>query len=259
MKKKKIISFVVLILVIVILAFLLQKLLMPKYMTQIVEGALIAEYYDEKNKDHDVIFIGDCEVYENFSPITLWEEYGITSYIRGSAQQLIWHSYYLLEDTLKYEKPDIVVFSVLSMMYDTPQREAYNRMSIDGIPLSMTKINLAKASMLPEEDLITYIFPLLRYHSRWNELTKEDFEYWFKKDQIAHNGYLMRVDVKPAGYFPKPKKLSDYRFGDVCYEYLDKMVKLCKDNDIELVLLKAPSLYPHWYEEWDAQIIDYAE
>jgi hypothetical protein len=259
MKKKKIISFVVLILVIVILAFLLQKLLMPKYMTQIVEGALIAEYYDEKNKDHDVIFIGDCEVYENFSPITLWEEYGITSYIRGSARQLIWHSYYLLEDTLKYEKPDIVVFSVLSMMYDTPQREAYNRMSIDGIPLSMTKINLAKASMLPEEDLITYIFPLLRYHSRWNELTKEDFEYWFKKDQIAHNGYLMRVDVKPAGYFPKPKKLSDYRFGDVCYEYLDKMVKLCKDNDIELVLLKAPSLYPHWYEEWDAQIIDYAE
>ena len=70
------------------------------------------------------------------------------------------------------------------MMYDTPQREAYNRMSIDGIPLSMTKINLAKASMLPEEDLITYIFPLLRYHSRWNELTKEDFEYWFKKIRL---------------------------------------------------------------------------
>ena len=259
MKKKKTISFVILILVITLLAFLLQKLLMPKYMTQIVEGALIAEYYNEKNKDHDVLFIGDCEVYENFSPITLWEEYGITSYIRGSAQQLIWHSYYLLEDTLKYEKPDVVVFSVLSMMYDTPQKEAYNRMSIDGIPLSTTKINLAKASMLPEEDLITYIIPLLRYHSRWNELSEEDFEYWFKKDQIAHNGYLMRVDVKPAATFPKPRKLADYKFGEICYEYLDKMVKLCKDNDIELVLLKAPSLYPHWYEEWDAQMVDYAQ
>lgn len=259
MKKKKIISFVILILVIVTLTFLLQKLLMPKYMTQIVEGALIAEYYDEKNKNHDVIFIGDCEVYENFSPITLWEEYGITSYIRGSAQQLIWHSYYLLEDTLKHEKPDVVVFSVLSMMYDTPQKEAYNRMSIDGLPLSMTKINSAKAAMLPEEDLITYIFPLLRYHSRWNELSNEDFKYWFRKDQIAHNGYLMRVDVKPVESFPNPRKLADYRFGDTSYEYLDKMVKLCKDNDIELVLLKAPSLYPHWYEQWDAQMVDYAK
>ncbi|NLB78748.1 MAG: SGNH/GDSL hydrolase family protein [Clostridiaceae bacterium] len=259
MKKKKIISFVVLILLIVILAFLLQKLLMPKYMTQIVEGALIAEYYDEKNKDHDVLFIGDCEVYENFSPITLWEEYGITSYIRGSAQQLIWHSYYLLEDTLKYEKPDVVVFSVLSMMYDTPQKEAYNRMSIDGLPLSGTKIKSAKAAMMPEEDLITYIFPLLRYHSRWNELSQEDFKYWFKKDQIAHNGYLMRVDEKPVGGFPNPRKLANYQFGSTSYEYLDKMVKLCKDNGIELVLLKAPSLYPHWYEEWDAQMVDYAE
>jgi len=259
MKKKKIISFVILILVVVTLAWLLQKLLMPKYMTKIVEGALISEYYDEKNKDHDVIFIGDCEVYENFSPITLWEKYGITSYIRGSAQQLMWHSYYILEDTLKYEKPDVVVFSVLSMMYDKPQKEAYNRMSIDGLPFSLTKLKMARASMLPEEDLITYIFPLLRFHSRWNELSEEDFKYWFKKDQIAHNGYLMRVDVKAASSFPKPRKLADYRFGDICYDYLDKIVKLCKDNGIELVLLKAPSLYPHWYEEWDAQIVDYAQ
>ncbi len=259
MKKKKVLSFVIILIVISTLTVLLQKLLMPKYMTQIVEGALIKEYYDEKQKDHDVLFIGDCEVYENFSPITLWEEYGITSYIRGSAQQLIWHSYYLLEDTLKYEKPDVVVFSVLSMMYNEPQKEAYNRMSIDGMPLSLTKINSAKASMLPEEDLITYVFPLLRYHSRWSELSSEDFEYWFKRDKISHNGYLMRVDVKPVGTIPNPRKLADYRFGDTAYEYLDKMTELCKKNGIELVLIKAPSLYPHWYEEWDQQIVDYAD
>ena len=110
----------------------LQRLLMPKYMGQIVEGALIAEYYEETTK-HDVIFIGDCEVYENISPITLWEEYGITSYIRGSAQQLIWQSYYLLEETLKIEKPKVVVFNVLAMQYNEPQKEAYNRMTIDGM------------------------------------------------------------------------------------------------------------------------------
>lgn len=259
MKKKKIISFVIVILVISVLTVLLQKLLMPKYMTQIVEGALTNEYYYEKNKDHDVIFIGDCEVYENFSPITLWEEYGITSYIRGGAQQLVWHSYYLLEDTLKYEKPDVVVFSVLAMMYNEPQREAYNRMNIDGMPLSLTKLRMAKASMMPEEDLITYAFPLLRFHSRWKELSGEDFRYWFKRDQISHNGYLMRVDVKPVGRLPSPRLLDDYMFGDKAYEYLDKITELCKKNGIELVLIKAPSLYPHWYEEWDQQMVDYAE
>ena len=41
-------------------------------------------------------------------------------------------------------------------------------------------------------------------------------------------------------------------------EYLDKIYSLCKDNGINLVLMKAPSVYPHWYDEWDKQVSDYA-
>ena len=99
--------------------FLLQALLVPKYMDGIPDGALVREYYQETT-EHDVIFVGDCEVYENFSPITLWENYGVTSYIRGSPQQLIWHSYYTLKDTLERETPKVVVFNVLSMQYSEP-------------------------------------------------------------------------------------------------------------------------------------------
>lgn len=239
------------------LAFL-TSLLKPKYMGDIIEGALIAEYYKETT-DHDVIFIGDCEVYENFSPITLWEEYGITSYIRGSAQQLIWQSYYLLEETLKYEKPEVVVFNVLSMKYNEPQREAYNRMTLDGMRWSMSKVKDIRASMMEDENFIEYVIPLLRYHSRWNELTEEDWKYLFHRDKVSHNGYYMRVDVKPAGTFPADKKLGNYQFGDNAYEYLDKITTLCKGNDIQLILIKAPSVYPSWYEQWDQQMVEYAE
>jgi len=259
MKRKKVFSFLIAVLILVLMLVFLEKLLMPKYMTEILEGALISEYYKEEYKEHDVLFIGDCEVYENFSPIKLWEEYGIRSFIRGSAQQLIWQSYYLLEETLKYEKPEVVVFNVLSMKYGKPQKEAYNRMALDGMPLSLSKLKSIKASMLPEEEFISYIFPILRYHSRWDELSKEDIEYVFKRNKITHNGYLMRVDVKPLGTIPKAKILPNYRFDDICYEYLDKMTSLCKENNIELVLIKAPTLYPHWYDEWDEQIKDYAE
>lgn len=56
-----------------------------------------------------------------------------------------------------------------------------------------------------------------------------------------------------------PKRLTDYQFGENSYVYLDKLTKLCKDNDIELVLIKAPSLSPYWYDEWDAQMVDYAK
>jgi len=235
-----------------------QRILMPKYTTGIVEGALIEEYYHEK-APHDVIIIGDCEVYENISPITLWEEYGITSFIRGSAQQLIWQSYYLLEETLKYEKPEVVIFSVLAMKYDQPQNEAYNRMTLDGMRPSIQKFKSIRASMLPEEDMISYVFPILRYHSRWSELNSEDFAEAFKRQRRFHNGYYMRADIKPVETIPEGRVLANYDFGENAYKYLDMMVELCKENDIELLLIKAPSLYPFWYDQWEDQMVEYAK
>ena len=257
MRKKLIVHFVAVFAFVLVFLFL-QRLFMPKYMTEIFEGNLVEEYYQEV-KDHDVIFLGDCEVFSNISPVTLWQDYGITSYIRGSAQQLIWQSYYLLEETLTYEKPEVVVFNVLAMKYDEPQNEAYNRMTLDGMKWSMSKINGIKASMTEDEKIVEYLFPILRYHSRWDDLKKEDLKYFFKKEPLSHNGYLMRADIKPVSMIPKGRVLPDYQFGENSYKYLDKISKLCKDNGIELILIKSPSVYPYWYEEWDQQIIDYAK
>lgn len=244
--------------ILLVVLWLAQCLLVPKYMSDIPEGALIAEYYNE-TVAHDVVFVGDCEVYENFSPITMWEKYGISSYIRGSAQQLIWQSYYLLEDIFKYETPEVVVFNVLSMKYGEPQSESYNRLNLDGMRLSSSKIKAVQASMTEDEDLITYIFPLLRYHDRWREISGEDVKYMFSRDEIGHSGYLMQCGVRPVESIPVPIPLEDYSFADVCWQYLDKMRELCQENGSELILIKAPSLYPHWYEEWEAQIVEYAE
>lgn len=234
-----------------------QRLVQPKYMSDVVEGNLIADYYNS-GKDHDVLFIGDCECYENFSPVKLWEQYGISSYVRGSAQQLIWQSYYLLEDTLRYEKPKVVVFNVLSMKYGEPQNEAYNRMSIEGMKWSGAKINNIKASMTEEESALSYVFPVLRYHSRWSELTADDFRYYFGAEPNFFSGYYLRADAKAAENVPNPTPLTDYAFSDTCWDYLGKMMQLCAENHIQLVLVKAPSLYPFWYDEWDQQITDYA-
>lgn len=238
--------------------YLLQRLLMPKYMSGIVEGAMIAEYYDTE-KDHDVVFIGDCEVYENFTPVVLWEEYGINSFIRGSAQQLIWQSYYLLEETLRYETPDVVIFNILSMQYNEPQREAYNRMTLDGMRWSASKVNSVRASLLEEEQFLDYVFPILRYHSRILSLTKEDVQYLFHRDKVTFQGYYLRVDVKPAASVPSGRPLVNYRFGDTAYAYLDKITALCEEKGVELILIKAPSLYPYWYDEWEEQMEEYAK
>jgi len=240
--------------------FTLQRLLVPKFATVALEGGLIREYYNSP-MNHDVIFLGDCEVYANFSTIALWEEYGITSYIRGSPQQLLWHSYYLLEDTLRHarEKPQLVVFNVMTMQYDQPQYEPYNRLTLDGMRMSPTKIRAIEASRLPDEDWLSYIFPFFRYKDNWRDIGSEDFRFFFHNPQVSISGFMIRSDTMPADFIPDPLRRANYQFGEKAFEYLDRLVQLTRDNDIELILIKAPVLFPHWFDEWDEQIIEFAE
>lgn len=227
------------------------------------EGHLLCGYYDTTDP-HDVIFIGDCEVYEGFVPATLFEEYGITSFVRGSSQQTVWQSYHILEETLEKETPKAVVFNVLALHYGKTPREEISRMALEDMEWSGYKLDAVRASMTDDESLLSYFLPILRYHSRWSELDGDDFKYAFDKHvDITHQGYLMQTDIVPVdtSYTETPDTLIDTALPSRAMEYLDKMTALCKEKGIELILVKAPtnSAKYYWYEEWDAQIVAYAE
>ena len=236
----------------------LTMLLQPKYMDELVEGSMVSQYYDEFG-GHDVIFIGDCEVYANFTPMEMYRSHGVTAYVRGTSQQLIWQSYHLLAETFSYEVPDVVVYNVNAMRYSEPVSEPYNRLTLDQMRWSRAKVDMILASMTDEESFLSYVFPILRYHSRFNKLTVEDFTYLFQKKQNTWNGHLINTGVKPCEALPAKRPLANYEFSDICYTYLDKMRTLCEEHDVELILIKAPSVYPYWYDEYDAQIRDYAQ
>ena len=231
----------------------LQRLVVPKYQEELVEGAMTREYYED-DKNHQILFLGDCEVYSNYSPITLFNEFGYTSYIRGNSQQLMSSSYHLLRETLRYETPNIVILSVNALRYgEEYEKESYHRLLLDGM-----KNSSIKETIVEGETFLSYLFPSFRYHSRIFQLTSEDFKYYFQKKQITHNGYLMRVDTLPVTTIYRGTPLSNYEFPKENMEYLEKIRKLCQENDIELILIKTPSTYPYWYEEYDNQVKEYA-
>ena len=259
--KKRIIVTVSSLLVAVLLLGFFQALVVPKYSDN-REGALVKEYYGS-SFDHDVIFVGDCEVYETFIPAVLYEKYGIRSYVRGSPQQLVWQSYYLLEEVFANETPKAVVFNVYSLKYGTPQSEEFNRMTLDGMKWSGTKLKAIRASMTDEENMLDYVFPILRYHSRITQLTADDLRY-ISQDipVVSDNGYLMQTDVVPMTENQEElvRGLTDYTLPKTAMDYLEKMRELCEQNGSELILVKAPtnSWRYWWYDEWDKQIDDYA-
>ena len=243
---------------IALLAFIcVQNLLTPKYQRGVIEGSFTEEYYKEKIP-HEVIFFGDCDVYENYSPVELYQKYGISSYIRGNSEQYMWQTYYMIRDTLRTETPKVVVISVHGLQSGTQPKEAYNRMTLDGMQWTPDKVNAIRESMTEGETFLSYVFPILRYHDRWSELTSTDWNHVFAKDITSHNGYYMRCDIMPQGEFPPAIPLMDYSFDDKSMEYLRKSIDLCKERGIGVVLVHAPIIYPTWYDEWDRQVKDLA-
>ena len=257
--KKKIIAALAVILVTAVLLTFLGALLAPKYIEN-PEGRLVGEYYSQAGQN-DLLFLGDCEVYESFIPAVLWEEYGISSYVRGSAQQLIWQSYYLLEEMLRYETPSAVVFNVYAVKYGEPQNNAYNRMTIDGMKWSTSKINAIRASMTEDESFVEYVFPLLRFHSRITELSLDDLKYAFGAPVVSDSGYLMQTEVRPMTTTRTGDDLFDYTLPATAFDYLERMRVLCEENGVELILVKAPTNHWKfwWHDEWDRQVREYAE
>ena len=121
-------------------------LVQPKYKEELIEGSLISDYY-KSNFNHDVILLGDCEVYANFSPMEMYKQDGIKAYVRGSSQQMLWQSYYILKETLNYETPKLVVFSVGALRNDrSKNNEAYNRLAIDYMKWSKEKVGIIESS-----------------------------------------------------------------------------------------------------------------
>lgn len=260
--KKRIIPAVLSIVLLLAALLAVQAVLIPSRASN-REGHLLCGYYDVSDK-HDVIFVGDCEIYEGIVPAVLYERYGITSYVRGSSQQTVWQSYHVLEETLQKD-PDVkvVVFNVLALKYGETPKESISRMTLEDMRWSKSKFDAIRASMTEEESLLSYFMPILRYHDRWSELTAEDLAHTFSKHgDITHQGYLMQTDIVPVDPTDtrKPDMLIDTALPARSLEYLDKMQALCAEYGAELMLVKAPtnSVKYYWYEEWDAQIVEYA-
>ena len=52
---------------------------------------------------------------------------------------------------------------------------------------------------------------------------------------------------------------EDFTFGSKAMTYMDQITQLCREKGIRLLLVKAPSLMPVWYDEWEEQARAYAE
>lgn len=259
-KGKKVLTIILKILLIVFLVVTFNLIMMPKYISENYDGRIVAEFYREK-KPVDVLFLGSSTVYSGISPCKLYEDYGIVSYVLASSSQTSWDSYYMLIEAIKSGKPSLVVLDIGFM--NQPEdyaEEVSNRKLFDYMKFSKNKFDAIDAAKAEGESNWDYLLPVLRYHERYKDLSADDFKYIYYKPDVTYNGYIMNMNIS-EGIEAQPATLdtaSDMSLNARNAEYLQKIVTLCNNENIQLLLVKTPSYQAKWGHTFENDITQIA-
>lgn len=234
----------------VLLLALLTPVFVPKYGDTFGTTVVMDGFYELEENSIDVLFLGSSQIMTAISPVRIYEKTGIPSYSLGTEQQNMVLSYFLLKEALRFQTPKIVFLDVLFLFpyNDNPSllnsSEEFVRKPIDYMKWSSNKWETIRTvcSLDSGHDLKNYLFPFLRFHSRWNDLTLEDFTYLLKDKTNPLLGFSV-TDKKEAqdfqGFVPNDPALTE-DLPDTMELYFEKIVSLCQEKNITLVLIKTP-------------------
>ena len=135
-------------------------------------------FYNEKRNTLDVLAFGSSHAYASINPIEIWDKTGLQSYVLATSNQPIWITYYYMKEALKFQKPKVMILDVHMIVdYDKEYgTEAMNYTALNEMKFSKNKVDAIRASA-PKKDRVYYYFDLFKYHSRWKDLSKDDFDF----------------------------------------------------------------------------------
>ncbi|MDE6025520.1 MAG: hypothetical protein K2G45_08710 [Lachnospiraceae bacterium] len=182
----------------------------------------INEVHGEKDNSLEVLFCGDSECYSSFCPPLLFAEYGHTSYVCGTSAQRLCDTYAILEEVFKSQSPQVVVIETNCL---------YRGTSVDGD---------YKDGVL---NFLTNKLPIFAYHSDWKNFVGSVVGTGTgKKGSNDLKGFIVRNSVNPyKGGCYMVESEDEEQFSDDTYKYLDKILKLCNENNTKLLLVSSPS------------------
>ena len=222
---KRTIKCIVFVAIFLIILAVLSKIFVPKNNT--LEAGIgkrkqpATGIYTEPENTIDVLVRGDSESYNSYIPLELWNQYGFTSYICGTPAQRISNSYYFLNEAFKRQKPKIVIL------------EANNLYTKNGYVRHV-------------KEYVDKYFPVLEYHDRWKNLTKEDFYKIPEYTEIVNDkGYRFSTKAKNVKKSKQEKFMIENNKikkipGDNM-RHLKKIKKYCDENGAKFMMYSSPS------------------
>ena len=141
-------------------------------------------FYQEPENTLDAVYVSSS-VYGDWIPTLAWERYGITVHPFANSSQPFDAMEYMIKEARKTQPDAVYIISINEIPLATLRggREPYAVGTIhwttDYVPFSSNKVELIERlcdlGEYSRADRAEYYFPLLRYHSNWEDLWESCF------------------------------------------------------------------------------------
>lgn len=208
-----------------------------------VRTPMMKYFHGEPENTLDFTALGSSNFYRGIIATDLWKQYGYAGIVAARPGIKMSEMYYLYKDILSCQSPGLVIVEIGSAFdlkkKNAPKQEKKTLKSIAKYPSG--ELGVWEDALATE---LNELFPAIDYHSRWKSLTLRDFDILKAPDYSRHDpqkGYLIDVSKRPytkGEYMNKTDEAEPMHSADRLY--LDKIVRLAKENGAKVLLLNIP-------------------
>ena len=228
-------------------------------------------FYKLKESPMDIVVFGNSHGLSSFNPVVINAELGATTFNLSQSGQKLPITYFYIKEAIRVNKPGMVVLELFNTRSeDGPKVIPLNILSVRAMEPSINKLNATVSYFEPKYYLET-LFPAIGNHDLWHD--PDDFAKNFSDQKFNPYPYLSgfyaastTLSLENFKKFDNSEAWKDGHFTKLeneQVEELEKIIQLCKEEDVKLVFVIAPMvsvfLRNQNYEEWASHLSEIAQ
>lgn len=201
-----------------------------------------AFFYSLPKDSVEVMIYGSSHAFRGVKPKVFYDNYGIGAFNFAWNWQKINTTRLFIEDSLEYQKPKVALIEAFNVgivrQNSDPGAEIFTSKYLRNEKAKREYIKNSFGTNY--KSYVAYYFPVLILHENWSSLKKENFgfieigEGYKKAMGFSHDENVYTIRLYDSSQF------EQLELSDLAISELDKIVALCKKNNIEIVFFTNP-------------------
>lgn len=181
MKIKRLMKFIAFAVIFILLLIVVTNVTMEGETNNI---SILQQFYEAPANSLDAVYIGSSNCLEYWNSMVAWEQYGICVQPFSTTHNPFSNSEHFITEARKTQPDALYIVNVNSLYEGVTDKIMHS--VVDSFPFSFEKLrmiwDMCDFGEVSVEDRIGYFLPIIRYHTRWDELKPKDFH----PQEISH-------------------------------------------------------------------------